>query len=245
MKAWLWLFVSVGLFASTSWSQADDDPLPYDDAPRRAPKEDDDGPRKRRKGDERLREEEDDATASEETLGHTDDPNIGLSFEVLAGLMLLEASRAGLDPRFMVGGRVTWEFGRLLTDEFWREAFFADLTYSWSATNDGTRFTSVNTSQHYVTLAPAIAYPFKNLPLQFFGQLGLGLNATAQTIRTGETVTPLSGTKFLFQYGVGLRARPALTENEKIRLSFRFELTRFIRGYMHDMFIGGSVGLTF
>jgi hypothetical protein len=59
-----------------------------------------------------------------------------------------------------------------------------------------------------------------------------------------NTVT-LGGTKFLFQYGIGLRGRPAVVADGSVRIQFRIELTRFIRGYMHDMYIGGGIGMIF
>lgn len=225
------------LLTSTAWAQKDE-PLPYDDE-RKA----DDAPRRRV---DRVREEDEDAErADTETFSHIDDPNVGFSFEVLSGLMLFDGARGTLDPRFMVGGRFTWELGRVIPDEFLREMFFADLTYSWALTRDGTRAATVDTSQHYLTLAPAIGYPFKTLPLLAYVQAGVGLNLTEETLYVGDTRSSLNSTRFLFQYGVGLRARPAIVASEKLRLSFRIELTRFIRGYMHDMMLGGSLGLTF
>ena len=55
----------------------------------------------------------------------------------------------------------------------------------------------------------------------------------------------MAGTKFLFQYGVGLRGRPAIIANGAVRIQFRIELIRFIRGYMQDTYLGGSLGLIF
>ena len=81
-----------------------------------------------------------------------------------------------------------------------------------------------------------------------FAQLGLGFNYTYSVLTVEGNQTTLSGVKFLFQYGLGLRFRPAIvTINGKdvLRLSFRIEVTRFLRGYMSDTFLGGSLGLTF
>ena len=228
------------------WAQRDDDaPIPYED--------EDEAPRqtrhKSKRPVEQIREEEEEDASYHERQGRLDDPNIGLSGELLAGAMLLESSRGALvDPRFMFGVRFTWEFGRLLSDEFLREMFFADVGWQFAATGDGTSEVRTDTTFHYFTVAPAFALRFGQSPVAAFAQLGLGFNYTYSVLTVEGNQTTLSGVKFLFQYGLGLRFRPAIvTINGKdvLRLSFRIEVTRFLRGYMSDTFLGGSLGLTF
>jgi hypothetical protein len=163
----------------------------------------------------------------------------GLSAEVLTGVMLFDASRGGLDPRFLAGARLSWQLPQ--GEEVWRRIFFVDVTYWWSATEDGTAAASVVANRHFISAAPAIAYPLPTLPVQFYAQAGAGVLVTAQTIRAA-TETNLSSTSFLFQYGGGVRVQPDLG---KIAGSFRFEVTRFIRNGVHDTFIGATAGLAF
>lgn len=252
----------VALLALPAFAQKEDDaPIPYDEV-----QEDEDAPRpvkkakkKRKKtrseedvrsDDERLREEDErEKTVEEEQLARSDDPNLGLGFEAAAAVMLLEASRGGVDPRFLTGARVVWEFGRLMDDQVLREMFFVDFAWLWSASKDGTSQISVDSSHHFFTVAPAVGYAFDGLPILAYAQLGMGVNFTQETLLiangTEITRTPISSVKPAIQYGVGFRFRPALTESQAVRLAIRVEITRFVRGYMHDMFFGGSVGLTF
>lgn len=232
-------------FATVAFGQRkdeDDAPAPYDDdSEERAL------PKKSGKRSERLREEDEDAKArDEETLTHLDDPNLGLGGELLGGVMLFDSSRgAGVDPRFLGGLRFTWEWGRLVADEFLREMFFADVTWMYSATWDGTGTVHAETHQHYFTLAPAVGIPFGKSTVSAYAQLGVGFNVDYSVLHVDANATSLTGTKFLFQYGLGLRGRPALVANGTVRLEFRLELTRFIRGYMHDMFLGAGLGMAF
>jgi hypothetical protein len=228
------------------WSQSDDDaPIPYED--------EDDAPAEVRHRSKRpvegLREEEDETSEYNVRTGHLDDPNIGLSGELLAGAMLFESARGALvDPRFMFGVRFTWEYGRLLSDEFLREVFFADITWQFAATGDGTTEVRSDATYHYFTVAPAFALRLGTSPVAAFAQVGAGFNYGFSSLRVGSQVTTVEGVKFLFQYGLGLRFRPAIVVvkgKELLRLSFRVEVTRFVRGYMQDTFLGGSVGLTF
>jgi hypothetical protein len=85
--------------------------------------------------------------------------------------------------------------------------------------------------------------------MSFYAQVGAGFDYSysVTTIRNADTTSSISlgGTKFLFQYGVGLRGRPAIIANGAVRIQFRIELIRFIRGYMQDTYLGGSLGLIF
>ncbi len=243
-RALIWLcltLVAVPAFAET------DEAIPYDDN-----KGDPDlevGPKKKKKirRDERVREDDEDAKTRDETLTHLDDPNVGLGAELFAGVMLLESSRgAGVAPLFSFGARATWEFGRLIPDEYLREMFFADLQWQFAQSTDGTTEVHSTSTQHYFTVAPAFAIPLGDKsPISVYGQLGGGLNANFTSLIIDKTETPITGTKFLFQYGIGLRGRPAIVDDGALRISFRFEVTRYLRGYMSDTFIGGSVGVVF
>ena len=230
----------------TAFAQRDDDaPIPYDDDQPKVERT-----KKHRRDDEgeRLREEDEDEEKREkaEKLTHLDDPNVGLSVEFAAGAMLLESSRgARVDPRFGWGFRFTWEFGRLIADEYLREMFFADLTWLYAATHDGTTQVNADSNSHDFTIAPAFALPFGKSFMSAYAQVGAGFNYDWSAVHVGMTETNLAGTKFLFQYGLGLRGRPAVSESGAVRISFRIEVTRLMRGYLTDTFLGGSLGVTF
>lgn len=236
------------LFAApvTAFAQRDDDaPIPYDDDQSTTTRT-----KKHRRNDEgeRLREEDEDEEKREKakSLTHLDDPNIGLSVEFVAGAMLLESSRGALvDPRFGWGFRFTWEFGRLIPDEYLREMFFADLTWVYAATHDGTTQVNADMNSHDFTIAPAFALPFGKTFMSAYAQVGAGFNYDWSAVHSSGTETNIAGTKFLFQYGLGLRGRPAVTEDGSVRISFRIEVTRLMRGYLTDTFLGGSLGVTF
>lgn len=231
--------------SSVAWAQTDDDdaPIPYDDgsgdtgeAPR---------PRKKRRPDA-LREEDEDARRNEEeSLVGLDDPNVGVGGSFLSGLALLESSKNGVDPRYYLGVRFTWEFGRLMNDPFLREMFFADVMWMYSWTQDGTDFVKVSDHLHDFTVAPAIALRFGESFMSAYAQLGAGFSYSQSISTVGMSNVTLGGTKFLFQYGIGLRGRPAVVADGSVRIEFRVELTRFIRGYIHDMMIGAGVGMIF
>lgn len=183
----------------------------------------------------------------EETLAHLDDPNYGISAEFLMGLMLLESSRgAGVEPRFQLGARVVWEFARLIPDEYLREAMFVDFSWRTLSYREGNDTTFVDTTHTSLTVAPAFAFPLgAKSPFAPYVQIGVGTGLQSSRVSVANNVTDVSGNRFLFQYGVGFRGRPAIVANESVRISFRVELTRFRRGYMDDTFLGGSVGAVF
>ncbi len=242
------LLAALLLGSTTTLAQARDDdaPIPYDDDSSvenpRAPKK-----AKHLRRDPQDDDDDDEAQKDREpSLAHLDDPNIGLAFEFLAGAMLFESSRGALvDPRFMYGARFTWEYGRLIPDEFLREVFFADVTWQYAATHDGTTMVNADSNSHYFTISPAFALPFGKSFLSAYAQVGAGFNFTYSALHIDTTETNISGAKFLFQYGLGLRGRPAVIASGAVRISFRVEVTRFIRGYLHDTFVGGSVGVNF
>jgi opacity protein-like surface antigen len=226
----------------------DDEAIPYDDGgddndtvkPRKK--------KKRRAADE-TREEDDEEREGEVTLANVDDPNVGVGGDFLSGVALLDASKSGVDPRYYFGVRFTWEFGRLIPDEYLREMFFADVMWTYAASKDGTNQVNVDTHLHDFTLAPAFALRLGQSFMSFYAQLGLGFDYSYSVtqIRNADTTSniTLGGTKFLFQYGIGLRGRPAVVGDGSVRIQFRIELMRFIRGYMHDMYLGAGLGMIF
>ena len=76
-----------------------------------------------------------------------------------------------------------------------------------------------------------------------YAQVGIGVNASFSTLNVNGNETQVAGAKLLFLYGVGIRARPALTADGSIRLTLRLEVTRMQRGYMSDTWLGGAVGV--
>ena len=49
----------------------------------------------------------------------------------------------------------------------------------------------------------------------------------------------------VIQYGIGLRGRPLLSEDGRLRLTVRLEATRFRRAYLNDTLLLASAGLAF
>lgn len=249
------LFASSLAFAQRKSKQEQDDdaPIPYSDDNKGS---DEDERRKLPNKSEptgELREEtEVEQMDRERSRANEDDPTIGIGLEGVMGAMLLDSPKAGgVQPLFAGGVRFTWEFTRTLSsDEFIKELGFVDVLYEYTSWADGTKEVHGNTAFHYFTLAPAIALPLGKSPFSAYAQVGVGFNYNPSSITIDDTTTNLNGSKFLLQYGIGLRARPlVIAPNDKsnfsMRISFRFELTRFRRGYMDDTMVGGSVGLTF
>ncbi len=244
---WLLLVATLALPAYAQRVQDDDAPIPY-------PEDDVEEERTTRKLPRRsdptviLREESDwEQQEREEVLAVLDDPNIGLSGELVTGLLLLDSARgAGVESGFCWGLRFTWEWSRLFSDEWLRESFFADALWSYTGYRAGTSEVFADTNYHYFTVAPAWAFPFgQKSAFAGYLQAGVGLSYQYSAVHVAKVETNIGGTKLLLQYGAGIRGRPALLPDESIRLSFRIELTRFRRGYMDDTFLGGGVGLTF
>ena len=148
--------LAVSLAASmASFAQGDDDPIPYGDGdsasgdkvtPKKA--------RKKRRAEE-VREEDEEDKAGEETMASVDDPNIGIGGDIVMGVALLDSAKSGVDPRYFFGVRFTWEFGRLIPDEFLREMFFADVTWLYAASKEGTGQVNVDTHLHDFTARAA------------------------------------------------------------------------------------------
>ena len=239
------LLAVVLLSSMVASAQSDDDaPIPYGDGESTT---DQVTPRKKKKRRvEDVREEDQEAKEGEESLASVDDPNVGVGADILMGVALLDASKFGVDPRYFFGARFTWEFGRLIPDEYLREMFFLDVTWTYAATKEGTNQVNVDTHLHNFTIAPAFELPFGNKsPVGVYAQLGAGFDYSYSITKIDQQTVTLGGTKFLFQYGLGLRGRPAVVGDGSVRISFRIEVTRFIRGYMHDMYFGGGLGMIF
>jgi hypothetical protein len=253
----LLLVVPLAAHAQRKKSTRDDAPTPYSE------QEDEDDRNKRdlpdhseptRERHEETQVEQDDRMVS---LASSDDPNIGLSGEIVMGAMLMQASRGGVQPQFGWGLRFTWEWSRtLLTDEFWREVFFADVMWVWTAdawSGDSGQFIGTTGGNgvydkanfHYFLLAPAVAWPIGKTPLAVSGQIGLGFGYQTSTVNVESVQNTISASRFVLQYGAGVRFRIGVVPDNKIRVSFRLELTRFRRGYMDDTLVGGSIGITF
>lgn len=240
------LLLAVLLVLSTAvqaqWGDDDDAPIPYDDGP----EVNDAAPKRGSRPRDRVREEDEDEEAAEETLAHLDDPNIGVGGDLIAGVVLLDSSKGALvEPRFLFGVRFTWEFGRLIPDEYLREMFFADVSWQYTAYSAGTAQVHTDTSYNYFTAAPAFALPLGKSFMSAYAQLGVGFSYVSASQYVGVDRIDVGGTKFLLQYGLGLRGRPAVVADGSVRIAFRVEVTRFLRGYMSDTFIGVGAGAVF
>jgi hypothetical protein len=239
------------LLAPGARAAEDDEPIPYPDEeeeqPRTRPRE-----RPRRSEPTYIAPEETDVEKQdrEMSLAMEDDPNTGLAGELISGAMLVDSSRGGLDPRFSWGLRFTWEAGRYLPGDTFRESLFADVSWTYMGMRDGTQSVYGDSNYHYFTVAPAWGFPFwTGSDFSFYAQVGGGLAYQYSVLHAGpQTALPISGVKPVIQYGVGVRGRPLIPffgEDGVLRLSFRVELTRFRRHYMDDTFLGGSVGLAY
>lgn len=246
--------LSSALFAAlappTTRAEEDDQPIPYteEDAEQRAG---DQGLRELpRHGDASvdLREEtERGQPEREQRLFRLDDPNVGMGGSVLMGALLLDAAATrGVETRFGWGLRFTWEFGRLIPEDPFHEALFADVCWTYGAMRGGTVRIFDDSHYHYFTLAPAYeVHVGHGTDYGLYAQLGGGLAYQFSRLHADGAETTIAGIKPVLQYGVGFRARPKLLSDPNLRLALRLELTRFRRGYMDDTLIAGSVGANF
>ncbi len=230
-----------------------DDEKPEEEKPRRQAGPEDAPEDFNRAGHEDVAEdfrrvsEEEDAEKDAEWLANLDDPNTGVAFEVLGGAMLLSSPRgqfADLLPA--VGGRFTWEIGRLFNMEALREALWFDVRYTYAGMREGTQLIIGDTRLHYATIAPAYELTVgKSKDYGFYAQAGGGIAYEHTALEIGGKATPVDGIKSLIQYGVGFRGRTRLSSESNVRLAWRIELMRFRRGYMDDTFVGASAGTAF
>ena len=183
-----------------------------------------------------------------ERMSRLDDPNTGIAFEVLGGAMFLSSPRGQLvgDLLPAVGGRFTWEYGRVLSSEALRESLWFDVRYTYAGVREGTKLIVGDTQIHYATIAPAYELMFgESSDYGAYAQVGGGFVYEHTTLEVGGKLTPIDGTKLLIQYGVGLRGRTKLSMESNVRLAWRVELMRFRRGYQDDTFVGASLGTAF
>lgn len=193
-------------------------------------------------------EDEDEPKKNFKRLAGLDDPNTGIAFELLGGVMGLSSPRAQLlgDLLPAVGGRFTWEYGRLLNEETLREALWFDVRYMYTGESDGTKLIMGTTQVHYATIAPAYELTFgEGSDYGVYAQVGGGAAYEHTVLQVGNKSTPVDGFKPVLQYGVGLRGRTPLSTDPNLRLAWRLELTRFRRGYMDDTYLGVSAGVAF
>ncbi|XXF80582.1 hypothetical protein P2318_12780 [Myxococcaceae bacterium GXIMD 01537] len=247
MNTWILRCLLGGLVLATpALAQDDDAPYAYPDEAS-SDRDEDDAPRRSRYADpgDEFREaaEHGDEAEGFQRMYRRDDTNTGIAAEVLGGALLLDSSRgAAADTTLGFGLRLTWEFGRLLDSERLREALWADARWTYGSLSDGTELIAGKTNIHFFTLAPAYELKLAGT-FGVYAQLGLGAALQTTSLTIGQQETVVNGLKPVFQYGVGLRARPRLSE--KMSLAVRLEVTRFRRGYMDDTFIGASVGPAF
>ncbi len=183
-----------------------------------------------------------------ERLARMDDPNTGIAFEVLGGAMLLSSPRGQFLGDFLpaVGGRFTWEYGRLLNVEALREALWFDVRYTYAGVRDGTALIVGDTRVHYASIAPAYELTFgESSDYGIYAQVGGGIVYEHTTLEVGGKQTPVDDIRSLIQYGVGLRGRTQVSSASNVRLAWRVELMRFRRGYLDDTFVGASLGTAF
>ncbi|HYO57511.1 hypothetical protein [Archangium sp.] len=252
MHSWLLPCLLGGLaLAAPTFAQDEDTPYAYPD---------DEKPEQTR-GSRRHRTEPEEDMASDfrriseegdeedfERLSRMDDPNTGVAFEALGGAMVVSSPRGQLLGDFLpaVGGRFTWEYGRLLGVEALRESLWFDVRYTYAGVREGTKLIVGDTRLHYATIAPAYELMFgESSEYGVYAQVGGGIAYEHTTLEIGGKVTPVDGVKPLIQYGVGLRGRTKVSSESNVRLAWRVELMRFRRGYLDDTFVGASLGTAF
>lgn len=247
--ALLFSLVAFALTASNARAQEDDAPIPYTDQ-ESPPPTDDQGLRELPRhsdssGD--LREESELEEQGDQLLYRLDDPNLGVGGSFLGGALLLDSAAArGVEARFAWGLRFTWEFGRLIPQDPFHEALFADVSWMYGAYHDGTSRIFDDANFHYFTVAPAYELHLGGgTDYGVYAQLGGGFAYQFSALHADGAESTISGVKPVLQYGVGFRARPTLLQQPNLRLALRLELTRFRRGYMDDTLAAASVGANF
>jgi hypothetical protein len=135
-------FLALLLFALPAAAQGGEDAIPYPGDEDEAA--DSSGLPRRSEPTRRARvESEGEISDREESRADYDDPTHGFGGEFLAGLMLVDSARGALvDSRFMYGLRFVWEFGRMMSSHSLRDSLFADVTWSYTASRDGTTTTT-------------------------------------------------------------------------------------------------------
>ncbi|MFN0063980.1 MAG: hypothetical protein ACKVPX_15845 [Myxococcaceae bacterium] len=192
-------------------------------------------------------ESPDEEDAREESYSRIDDPAVGLAAEFIIGAMFLESTRGALvDARLGIGARLTWEIGRLFSDDAIRQGLFLELIYLTTAFREGTELIFADTRFQYLIAAPAWAFPFgEGSAYAVYLQAGGGVAIGNSTLFADNGPNGIFSLQPVILYGLGFRGRPLLVGDGLLRLFFRVEVTRFRRGYADDTFLGGSIGLGF
>jgi len=243
MKTLILLLIFV--VSGTAFAQYQDEPIPFDDEippeplPRHQRAESDDFSEVVRKEDTQFK-----------TLAREDDPTTGLSFDLHGGVLWLAESKKSSTARFSLGARLTWEWSRtFLYHEFWRRAFFVDLTWNITQAKTGSELVYAKVTHNYLVLAPALAVPLGQSAFSFFVQGGIGLFLLNSTLTIDYSPKPVKasnkGMFLLGQYGLGMRARISPDPQKAFFVVFRTEITGYIHRYTHDIMLSAGVGLGF
>jgi|GEM_PF-1416641 len=187
------------------------------------------------------------------SLASQDDPSVGLNVDIHGGALWLDESKKGSTVRFAFGARLTWEWSRtFLDDEYWRKAFFVDLTWSLTQIQEGTKLVYTKATRHYFVLAPALSLPMGKSPFSFFVQGGVGLLFLSSTVKVdyapsyaAPVDTNTKGMFLLGQYGAGLRARFSPNPQKALFVVFRTELTGYVHRYTHELMLSVGMGIGF
>ena len=252
-SSWLLSCLLGGLALSApALAQNEDEDAPYAYPDEEKSEEESPRPRRYKPKDttddfRRTSEKEDEEDKDFDRLAGLDDPNTGVAFEVLGGAMLLSSAKGQFaDVLPAMGGRFTWEYGRLLNVEALREALWFDVRYTYASVREGTKLIIGDTRLHYATIAPAYELTFgDSKDYGAYVQVGGGVAYTDTALTVGDKLTSVDGLKSLIQYGVGLRGRTKVSSESNVRLAWRVELMRFRRGYLDDTFVGASLGTAF
>jgi hypothetical protein len=208
----------------TSDSTSDDDSPPPPKKKRTS--DDEDTPRERRtnRADDssELRDEADhgkphkrtrtaeeelvEQTKEEESLSKLDEQGNGLAFELLTGPFFLSNAASGVTTRGGFGMTFSWQLGRLLFApewEFLHQNLVLEVSYLYADQYDGTDEVKVGSKIHYLDLAVLFGYPI-NSSFLVYAKFGPALFVTPISYDVDGTVTPFSGVKGGFVYGLGL-----------------------------------------
>ena len=180
-------------------------------------------------------------------LAKDDDPSVGVGGQLVAGGLLLDASDgSGTQMKLAYGLRFTWDIGRRFSNDAIHNGLFADVTWLHAGEHGGTQEVFDDTGYNDFTIAPAWQFLFgEGSSYGFYVQAGVGMSIWSSTFQIDKNQTDVGGLKPLLQYGIGLRGRPLLSDEGRMRLTFRVELTRFRRAYFNDTFFGGSIGIAY
>jgi len=239
------LLVFISVFSGSALAQYQDAPIPFEDdtpiAPlprRQQPREADDFSAFVRHEDTKFK-----------TLARQDDPSFGMSFDIHGGALWLHESKKSSTARLALGARLTWEWSRtFLYHEYWRKAFFVDLTWNITQAKTGSELVYTKVMHNYLVLAPAFSLPLGKSPFAFFVQGGLGLFFLNSTLTMNYAKPIEASNKGMFllgQYGAGFRAHISPDPQKALFIVFRTELTGYIHRYANDLMLSAGFGIGF